>query len=238
MTSTWATRALELLRVGIATLRLPCTLECFHLQGRSMMPTLRGGPGLCDSDLVVGLRPGHSVRMVPKAGDVVLLVDENGRMVLASKPNLGQSEVAASNGTVRSQWALPDFICQLQIAVGAAGLQLPATDRSGHCRTSAATARSQWALSDFSRDCQIAVGTAGLQPRAPDRSGHCRASAASSRSQWALPDFNRELQIAVGTAGLQPRAPDRSGHCRTSAASSRFQWALPERMSEKRRSDR
>ncbi|CAL1173865.1 unnamed protein product [Cladocopium goreaui] len=78
--STWATRAFELLRVGIATLRLPCTLECFHLQGRSMMPTLRGGPGLCDSDLVVGLRPGSSVRMVPKAGDVVLLVDENGRM--------------------------------------------------------------------------------------------------------------------------------------------------------------
>eukprot|EP00435_Cladocopium_sp_Y103_P063427 s10_g25.t1 len=51
----------------------------------------------------------------------------------------------------RSQWALPDFICQL--AVGSAGFPLLAPDRSGRCRTSAATARSQWAPPDFSRDC-------------------------------------------------------------------------------------
>ena len=116
----------------------------------------------------------------------------------------------------RLQWALPDFICQLQIAVGTAGLHLPAPDRSGHCRTSTASSRSQWALPGFSSDFQIPVGTAGLQPRAPNPSGHCRTSAATSRSQWALPDCNREPQIAVGTAGLQLRAPDRSGHCRTS----------------------
>eukprot|EP00435_Cladocopium_sp_Y103_P065282 s1238_g27.t1 len=107
-------------------------------------------------------------------------------------------------------WALPDFICQLQIALGTAGLHLPAPDRSGHRLTSAATARSQWALPDFSRDCQIAVATAGLQPRAPDLSGHCGTSA------------------AVGTAGLQPRLPDPSGRCRTSTATARSQWALPD----------
>eukprot|EP00435_Cladocopium_sp_Y103_P029426 s948_g7.t1 len=140
----------------------------------------------------------------------------------------------------RSQWALPDLI--YQIAVGTAGLHLPAPDPSGHCRTSIATARSQWALHlpapdpsghcrtsiatarsqwallDFIRELQISVGSAGLQPRAPDPSGHCRTSTASSRSQWALPDVNRELQIPVGTAGLQLRLPDPSGHCRTSTA--------------------
>eukprot|EP00435_Cladocopium_sp_Y103_P017016 s1749_g4.t1 len=150
----------------------------------------------------------------------------------------------------RSQWALPELICQLQIAVGTAGLHLPAPDRSGHCRTSAASSRSQWALPDFNRELQIPVGTAGLQPRAPDPSGHCRTSTASSRSQWALPGFNRELQIPVGiagleprwalpdlnrdcqipvgTAGLEPRAPDRSGHSRTSTGTARSQWALPD----------
>eukprot|EP00435_Cladocopium_sp_Y103_P065320 s501_g27.t1 len=44
----------------------------------------------------------------------------------------GQSEREQGQGTpssrsklMRSQWALPDFICQLQIAVGSAGLRLP-----------------------------------------------------------------------------------------------------------------
>ncbi|CAE7669014.1 IMMP2L [Symbiodinium sp. CCMP2592] len=80
----WAERAAspsDWLKTCVAALRLPWTLECFHLQGRSMMPTLRGGPGLCDSDLVVGLRPGRSVQLVPQTGDIVLLVDESGRMV-------------------------------------------------------------------------------------------------------------------------------------------------------------
>eukprot|EP00435_Cladocopium_sp_Y103_P028896 s334_g7.t1 len=116
----------------------------------------------------------------------------------------------------RSQWAVPDFDCQLQIAMGTAGLHLPAPDRIGHCRTSSASSRSHWALpdfvydfqialgtADFFRDCPIAVGTAGLQPRLPDRSGHCRTSAATARLQWALPDFSRDRHIAVGIAGLQ-----------------------------------
>eukprot|EP00435_Cladocopium_sp_Y103_P073186 s443_g42.t1 len=90
----------------------------------------------------------------------------------------------------RSQWALPDFICQLQIPVVTAGLHPRAPHPSGHCRTSSASARSQWALPDFSRERQISVGTAGLKQRLPDSSGHCRTSAASSKAQWALPDIN------------------------------------------------
>eukprot|EP00435_Cladocopium_sp_Y103_P005735 s418_g1.t2 len=125
----------------------------------------------------------------------------------------------ATYAFVLSHWALPDFNRDCQIAVGTAGLQSRAPDRSGHCRTSAASSRSQWALPDFSCQLQTAVSTAGLQSRAPH--------AASSRSQWALPDCNREPQIALGTTGLQPGLPDRSGHCRTSAASSRSQRALP-----------
>eukprot|EP00435_Cladocopium_sp_Y103_P024421 s2501_g6.t1 len=146
--------------------------------------------------------------------------------------------------------ALPDLICQpqiavgtaglhlpqLQIAVGTAGLQLdcqirvgtaglhlPAPDRSGHCRTSAATARSQWALPDFIRDCQIAVGTAGPHLRMPDRSGHCQTSAATARSQWALPDFSRDCQIAVGTAGLF------SHDCQIAVGTAGLQPRLPDR---------
>eukprot|EP00435_Cladocopium_sp_Y103_P032362 s602_g8.t1 len=165
----------------------------------------------------------------------------------------GSGHCRTSSASSRSQWAVPDFICQLQIEdpSDTAGLHLPApdrsghcwtssasSDRSGHCRTSSASFRSQWALPDFSREpqiavgqlrsqwalpdficqLQIAVGTAGLQPRAADRSGHCRTSAASRRSQWALPDISREPQIAVGTTGLEPQLPDRSGHRRTSAA--------------------
>ena len=128
----------------------------------------------------------------------------------------------------RSQWALPDLNCELQISVGTAGPQLRAPDLSGHCQTSTASSRSQWALPDLNCEVQISVGTAGPQLRAPDLSGHCRTSTASSRSQWALPDLNCELQISVGTARPQLRAPDLSGHCRTSTASSRSQWALPD----------
>eukprot|EP00435_Cladocopium_sp_Y103_P028788 s3812_g7.t1 len=96
----------------------------------------------------------------------------------------------------RSQWALPDFIRDFQIAVGTAGLHPRLPDSSGHCRTSSASSRSQWALPDLNRELQIA------------------ASSATSRSQWALPDRNRELQIPVGTAGPQLRAlPDFSHEC-------------------------
>eukprot|EP00435_Cladocopium_sp_Y103_P039878 s2232_g10.t1 len=137
---------------------------------------------------------------------------------------------SASSG---SEWALPDFICQLQIPVGTAGLQSRLPYPSGHCRASSASSRSQWALPDFNRELQIPVGAAGLQPRAPDPSGHCRASTASSRSQWALPAFNRDCPIAVGTAGLQPVRVTRFYHSCPGCfsrllASSRSQRALPD----------
>jgi len=115
----------------------------------------------------------------------------------------------------RSQWALLDLICELQMSVGTAGPQLRAPDLSGHCRTSTASSRSQWAPSDLNCELQISVGTAGPQLRAPELSGHCRTSTASSRAQWAPSDLNCELQISVGTAGPQLRAPELSGHCRT-----------------------
>ena len=128
----------------------------------------------------------------------------------------------------RSQWELPDCICQLQIAVGTAGLHLPAPDRSGHCRTSCASSRSQWATPDLNGELPIPVGNAGPQRRAPDPSGQRRTSTASSRSQWATPDLNSELPIPVGNAGPQRRAPDPSGQRRTSTARSTSQWATPD----------
>eukprot|EP00435_Cladocopium_sp_Y103_P007032 s3442_g2.t1 len=132
------------------------------------------------------------------------------------------------------RWPLPSRSNELaasaheDIAAGTAGLHLPASDRSRHCRTSIATARSQWALPDLNRELQISVGNAGPQPRGPDPSGQRRTSTASARSQWAVPDLNREVQIPMGNAGPQPRAPDPSGQRRTSTASSRSQWATPD----------
>ena len=101
-----------------------------------------------------------------------------------------------ASASSRSQWALRDFICQLQIAVGTAGPQLQAADCSGQRRTSTASSRSQWALPDLMCELQIP-------------SGQRRTSTASSRSQWATPDLNGELPIPVGNAGPQLRGPDR-----------------------------
>ena len=98
----------------------------------------------------------------------------------------------------RSQWALLDLNCELQMSVGTAGPQLRAPDLSGHCRTSTASSRAQWALPDLNCELQISVGTAGPQLRAPDLSGHCRTSTASSRAQWALPDRLRSGSGRVG----------------------------------------
>ena len=55
----------------------------------------------------------------------------------------------------RSQCALPDLNCELQISVGTAGPQPRAPDLSGHCRTSTTTSRSQWALPDLNCERQI-----------------------------------------------------------------------------------
>ena len=124
----------------------------------------------------------------------------------------------------RSQWALLDLICELQMSVGTAGPQLRAPDLSGHCRTSTVSSRAQWALPDLNCElpdlnCELqsSVGTAGPQLRAPDLSGHRRTSTASSRSQWALPDLNCELQSSVGTAGpVEVRQWPCRTHCQNS----------------------
>ena len=49
----------------------------------------------------------------------------------------------------------PDLICQLLIAVGLAGSQLPALDRSGPRRTSSPSSWSQWASPDL--HCQLSI---------------------------------------------------------------------------------
>ena len=99
-----------------------------------------------------------------------------------------------ASASSRSQWALRDFICQLQIAVGTAGPHVRAPDPSGQRRTSTASSRSQWATPDLNSELPIPVGNAGPQQRAPDPSGQRRTSTASSRSQWATPDLNCELR--------------------------------------------
>eukprot|EP00435_Cladocopium_sp_Y103_P002322 s3899_g1.t1 len=109
------------------------------------------------------------------------------RLRLASS---GGGHCRTPSASFASQWALPDFICELQMPVGNAGLELRLPDPSGHCRTASASSRSQWATPDFIRELQMPVGTAGLEPRVPEASGHCRAAAASRRGQWALPDCN------------------------------------------------
>ena len=150
-------------------------------------------------------------------------------------PAAGRSgHCRTSCASSRSQWALRDFICQLQIAVGTAGPHVRAPDPSGQRRTSTASSRSQWALPDLMCELQIPVGNAGPQPRAPDPSGQRRTSTASSRSQWATPDLNGELPIPVGNAGPQLRGPHPSGQRRTSTASSdRISDRMPDRMSDR-----
>eukprot|EP00435_Cladocopium_sp_Y103_P002985 s6176_g1.t1 len=154
---------------------------------------------------------------------------------------LWNTQASASS---KSQWALPDLMCQPQIALGTAGLLLGtaellagAPDRTRHCRTSTWSSRSHWALPDFYRELEIALALPDfyreLQIALSSRSHwHCRTSTESSRSDWALPDFYRELQIALGTAGLflpermSEDMPDRMSSRRCSA----WQLCLPGRI--------
>eukprot|EP00435_Cladocopium_sp_Y103_P067835 s530_g30.t1 len=120
------------------------------------------------------------------------------RALFPSGRGLALSVTAWSRASSRSQWALPDFSCQPQIAMGTAGLQPRAPDPSGHCRTSIASSRSQWALPDLNRELQIPVG-----------------NAARAKVQWAAPDLNGERPNPVGNAGPQPGGSDCSGQRRT-----------------------
>ena len=97
---------------------------------------------------------------------LVLLAVQNPVGTAGPQPRVADrsGHCRTSTATSRSQWALPDLNCELQIPVGTAGPQPRVADRSGHCRTSTASCRSQWALR-------------GPQPRLPGRSR-------------ALPDLN------------------------------------------------
>ena len=58
------------------------------------------------------------------------------------------------------QWAAPDLNCKLQIAMGSAGPQRRASDRSGQGRASTGSSRAEWAAPDPERN-----GSAGPQPQ-------------------------------------------------------------------------
>ena len=150
----------------------------------------------------------------------------------------------ASSASSSSQWASPDLSCQLLIAVGLAGSQLPALDRSG---------------------CQLwnAVSLAGLPLPALDRSGlrhaspdlHCqlsiagprRTSTGERRSALGSPDpsgpktlwASSEIRSAMGLAGPQP--DHRTSTARNKAIwnalecirmPKRMPYRMPDRMSE------
>ena len=104
-------------------------------------------------------------------------------------PSLDRSEPRQiSSASSWSQWASPDFICQLLIAVVLAGSHLPALDSNGPRRTSTGESLSAVGLTGESLS---AVGLAGPQP---DRVW----------ALWASPDLNRRGSSAVGLAGPQP----------------------------------
>ena len=124
-------------------------------------------------------------------------------------PALDRSEPRrTSSASSWSQWASPDLICQLSIAVVLAGPHLPALGPSGPRRTSSASSWSQWASPDLHCQLSTAVGLAGPQP-------------ARVWALWASPDLNRrdlercgpcqtstgEILRAVGLAG--PTGPKR-----------------------------
>jgi len=46
-----------------------------------MLPTIHGGTDLCGSDIVLGVRVGPRLPVWPEAGEVVILIDDEGRMV-------------------------------------------------------------------------------------------------------------------------------------------------------------
>merc|ERR1711972_651600 len=65
----------------LTTLKFSISLECFPIHGRSMLPTLRGGSDLCGRDWVMAVRPDRHLPFWPRVGEVVVMVDKDGRMV-------------------------------------------------------------------------------------------------------------------------------------------------------------
>ena len=142
-----------------------------------------------------------------------------------------------SSASSWSQWASPDLICQLLIAVGLAGPHLPALDRSGPHRASTASSRSQWASPDLNRresercgprrtptgEIQIrsAVGPAGLQP-------------ARFGALWASPDLNRRESESCGPrrTSTRPQRPETKPYRMPKRMPDRMSEDMPDRMSE------
>ena len=94
-----------------------------------------------------------------------------------------------SSASSWSQWASPDLICQLLIAVSLAGSHLPALDRLQPAR-----AWALWASPDLNR-------------REPERCGPRRTSTGEGRSAVGLAGpqpSTGEIRSTVGLAGPQP----------------------------------
>eukprot|EP00927_Polykrikos_kofoidii_P017971 TRINITY_DN18253_c0_g1_i1.p2 TRINITY_DN18253_c0_g1~~TRINITY_DN18253_c0_g1_i1.p2 ORF type:complete len:195 (+),score=24.58 TRINITY_DN18253_c0_g1_i1:42-626(+) len=72
--------------------------ECVPIRGRSMLPTIRGGPEMFGSDCIVSVRPSHCVPIWPEPGEVIVLVDKTGRMVKRVR------YVAVEEGCERRAW--------------------------------------------------------------------------------------------------------------------------------------
>ena len=139
-----------------------------------------------------------------------------------------------SSASSWSQWASPDFICQLLIAVSLAGSHLPALDRSGARRTSTGEGSERCGPCRASTgEGRSAVGLAGLQP-------------ARFGALWASPDFNRRDLACRGpprtlTGPQRPepkpyrmpkRTPDRMPDRMSEDMPDRMPEDMPDRMSE------
>ena len=138
----------------------------------------------------------------------------------------------------------PDLTCQLLIAVGLAGLHLPALDRSDGRRTSSASASSQ----DLFCQHLMAVGLAGPQllassdfnRRESERDGPRRTSTGESLSAvglaglqparvwalWASPDFNQLEKMSEDI-------PDRMSAYMTDRMPDRMSEDMPDRMPDR-----
>ena len=117
-----------------------------------------------------------------------------------------------SSASSWSQWASPDLICQLLIAVGLPGCHLPAVNRSGPRRTSTGEIRS-------------AVGLAGPRPDSARR-GPRRTSTAPQRPQtkpYRMPKRMPDRMSEDMPDRMSEDMPDRMIEC---------QIDMPDRLSD------
>ena len=82
---------------AVAAWRLLRRSACVPIHGRSMLPTLLGGSELFGSDIVWAVRPDAGMPLWPRVGELVILVDEKGRMVKRLR-HLAEEEGASGRG--------------------------------------------------------------------------------------------------------------------------------------------